>query len=698
MLFFFALSLVSSYEFRQKIIYRQGDQGSKWYRIPVIGTTSDNRLMTITDARWQHSEDLPNNISLVVKYSSDKGLTWTDSQQITKPNIRGYGDAALVIDRRTGTIVVLYNGQNGLWGSTPSNPMRQFVLKSYDNGKTWSEPKDITDFIYGSGCSDPVRSKWYAVFITSGSATQLRDGTIMAAIVVRHQSSGTNFLNYAIYSHDLGETWEVSQESAIKSGDTKGDESKVLEINNGDVIMSIRTAGKRRFAYSHDKGKTWDKPIQTSISDSNCNGDFVRLTSIRDGFDKDRIVHTVPFNSPPQRKNVSMLLSYDEGKTWPVSKVINPKMSGYSVVTMDHDGMIHVYYEENVNPNVYDYNFSMTVASFNLEWLTDGKDSFKKAEGIDWCICDNSELECTSTCPVGSVRLSTILFEQYSKYPQYPTSFKYTFVSQTDKVALDLSTSGLLNAEFNNKFGKKQGIKVSGSGGSKPVLKFKNMIVYTNVDSLNSFGSTTFDDSYLKLDDNIVRIEVGRTKVRISKESILADSDSAVITTNEFNFNHYQTAKTLKILNGISDIPGEESAQVKTKIIIENHTKISIEGHWEPEDVHSLTIYKPTSNIVFGLLVSDQIIYENLLIVEEGKTNTPFPLPKQTPKATQPTNPDEDISGGDRTEKPSSSAGTVAAVVVVIIVIIVAGAIVGVFIWRKKNDSGKNIAVKAELV
>lgn len=457
--------------------------------------------------------------------------------------------------------------------------------------------------------------------------------------------------------------------------------------------MSIRTSGIRRFAYSHDAGNTWDKPVDTSIVDSNCNGDIIRLTSIKDGYDKDRIIHTIPFNKPSERKNVSVLLSYDEGSSWPVSKVINPKMSGYSAATIDHDGMIHVYYEENVNPNVYDYNFNMSVASFSLEWLTDGKDTIKKSEGIDWCVCDGSELECAGGCPSGSFSFSTKVFDQYyDSYWEYPTKLKYTLMSEVKAASLDLSIPGLTRAEYNNKMSAKQSLRISGSGRSTPTLQFHNMIINTDIDTLNHFGESKFEDSYIKLDEMISKIEIGKTKIRITKKSALLGSTTAVLTTSEFGINIYHTDYAIKIVNGISDMPGEEKALVKTKLSVENKTRINIVGKWEKQNVQCLTIYKPTANMHFAILTSDPTIYDNLLIIEAGKPITPFPQPKPTE------NQGEDSNINDK-NKSKTPTGTIVGIVIGVIIVIVACAVVGFFIWKKKHNNPRhNSAINNRMV
>jgi len=71
-------------------------------------------------------------------------------------------------------------------------------------------------------------------------------------------------------------------------------------------------------------------------------------------------------------------MSYDEGETWPVSKVIDPGIAGYSDMAVTPDGMIHLLYEGGIIKGMGDNHYknqAMSVVSFNLEWLTEGADS-----------------------------------------------------------------------------------------------------------------------------------------------------------------------------------------------------------------------------------------------------------------------------------------------------------------------------------
>jgi sialidase-1 len=67
-------------------------------------------------------------------------------------------------------------------------------------------------------------------------------------------------------------------------------------------------------------------------------------------------------------------MSYDEGETWPVSRTLEEGWSGYSDLAVAKDGTALCLYERGgIDDNAF-RTAALTVARFNLEWLTSGKD------------------------------------------------------------------------------------------------------------------------------------------------------------------------------------------------------------------------------------------------------------------------------------------------------------------------------------
>ncbi len=70
------------------------------------------------------------------------------------------------------------------------------------------------------------------------------------------------------------------------------------------------------------------------------------------------------------RRKMAVRLSYDEGQTWPVARLIDPGRAAYSCPAVLPDGRITLLYEcgeESANERIH-------LARFSLEWLTKGED------------------------------------------------------------------------------------------------------------------------------------------------------------------------------------------------------------------------------------------------------------------------------------------------------------------------------------
>lgn len=355
---------------KRRLVFAPGDYNSTNWRIPALLQLSDGTLLAITDKRKYNETDLPEDIDIVSRYSTDGGFTWSEPVTIAEGQGRekGYGDAAIV-EADNGDVVCTFVGGNGLWASTESNPISSYVTVSHDKGRTWETPQNITDILWGSKCNNTERKTFTHSFFGSGNGLRLIRGEHAGRILfVAAMGSGSQLHNYTVYSDDNGATWSVSERAF-----TNGDEAKVVELNDGHVLMSIRQNGYRGYSISTDGGETWGTQSSwNEINTNACNGDIIRYTATDKGFDKDRLLHSIP--NAPSRQNVSIFISYDEGETWPAVKSICPYNSVYSSLTILPDGTIGAYVEENPEGAC-----SLYFMNFSLEWLTDGQDIYTPA-------------------------------------------------------------------------------------------------------------------------------------------------------------------------------------------------------------------------------------------------------------------------------------------------------------------------------
>lgn len=358
-------------------LLRPGDYNSTNYRIPAVITARNNDIVAVTDKRKYNNTDLPEDIDIVCNVSSDGGHTWTEPYTIAYGTGygKGFGDCALALTNDDSGIIAAYVGGPGFWGSTPTNPLRMYISRSNDNGMTWTEPEDITYQIYGAECEDPERQNWLGGFFGSGNGLLTSTGRIMFVVAMRENDNREAICNHAVYSDDNGFTWKVSGRASVG-----GDEAKVTELVDGRILMSIRHGGNRWYNISEDGGMTWKETTSEwpEINSTACNGDMIRYTSVKDGDDKNRLLHSSPVGS--SRSNVTLFISYDEGESWPVSRCIVPYSSAYSSICILPDNTIGFYVEEAYTG---EGDYCTVFYNFSLNWLTKGEDGFESVPEVN---------------------------------------------------------------------------------------------------------------------------------------------------------------------------------------------------------------------------------------------------------------------------------------------------------------------------
>ena len=154
-------------------------------------------------------------------------------------------------------------------------------------------------------------------------------------------------------------------------------------------MLNVRSESKahRRIVVTSKDGATgWSAPkFDDALLEPICMAGIVRYSLATNG-GKNRILFSNPHNLETSkgepvpgknrdRKNVSIKISYDEGRTWPVNKTVEPGASMYSDIAVTPAGTILSFYGRGTKPGFA--GDALTLARYNLEWLTDGKDTGK---------------------------------------------------------------------------------------------------------------------------------------------------------------------------------------------------------------------------------------------------------------------------------------------------------------------------------
>jgi sialidase-1 len=148
-------------------------------------------------------------------------------------------------------------------------------------------------------------------------------------------------------------------------------------------VRVVSDKNRRVVVTSKDGAHQWSKPrFQEDLPDPICFASLVRLSTKKKG-GKSRILFSNPdnltradgrTNVSKDRRNLTISLSYDEGQSWPLRKSLEAGSAGYSDLAVSSDGTIWDLYEAGGTfPNE-----RLVLARFNLDWLTNGKDSWEK--------------------------------------------------------------------------------------------------------------------------------------------------------------------------------------------------------------------------------------------------------------------------------------------------------------------------------
>jgi len=377
-------------------LFEAQKDGYALYRIPGIVTTKRGTVLAYCEARKSDRGDW-GTIDLLLRRSTDGGKTWgARTNFATVPGPKEKNPVALAQKLATPGEVT-YNNPVAIPDANGAvhflfclEYARCFYLRTDDDGFTFSKPVEIT------AAFDKFRPEydWKVLATGPGHGIQLKTGRFVVPVWLSlgtgghaHRPSVTS----VIYSDDLGRTWSRGEIAGPNEGEWNiPNETCAVQLADGRVLLNMRSeskANRRLLTTSRDGATGWSRPqFHDQLLEPICMASMVRLSEAPA---KNRLLFSNPHNltradgkeapgKSRDRKNVSVKLSYDEAATWPVSKTIEPDFSGYSDLAVASDGTILLFYERGSTDGKDIYRTGLlTVARFNLEWLTDGKDALK---------------------------------------------------------------------------------------------------------------------------------------------------------------------------------------------------------------------------------------------------------------------------------------------------------------------------------
>lgn len=330
-----------------------GDDSVHSFRIPGLVTTSKGTLLAVYDVRRNSSKDLQGDIDVGLSRSQDGGQSWEPMRIIMDRGTwgdlpegeNGVGDPAILVDPQTGEIWVAALWMHGkadqmAWNSSkpgldPDETGQFLIVKSQDDGKTWSKPVNITSQI--------KNPEWNLFFNGPGKGIVMKDGTLV--FPAQYKDSEAMPFSTVIYSKDKGNTWQVG--SGAKSNTT---EAQVVELQDGSLMLNMRDnrGGSRSVAVTEDLGQNW---VEHSTSRSALPEPVCMASLIDNPFEDAMLLFSNPA-SEKGRSNITIKASLDDGKSWdPSQQVLLDEGTGwgYSCLTMINKKEVGILYESSVS-------------------------------------------------------------------------------------------------------------------------------------------------------------------------------------------------------------------------------------------------------------------------------------------------------------------------------------------------------------
>lgn len=325
-------------------------EGFANFRIPALAVSNEGTLLAFAEGRRVRSDHTKG--PLVLRRSEDSGQSWGPLQLIVQHGHDSLNNPSPIV-LLSGRILVVYQrfpenfhsraiSHEGVEfvipGLAGEGVQTNHLIYSDDDGLTWSAPQDITAQTKRTA---PVMAN----FTGPGPSLVLQNGPHAGRILLPScdftgEGRKRVFSSYATYSDDNGKSWQLGQH-ADNPANISADETQMVELAGGNLLMTVRARGQRMLAYSDDGGETFT-PLQAQLDlpDSGAMGSVVRWHDPELG---EVLLHSLSTaRIKGRRSRGAIYMSTDEGHNWPAHRVYHPGSFDYSSIAVLPNGGIGV--------------------------------------------------------------------------------------------------------------------------------------------------------------------------------------------------------------------------------------------------------------------------------------------------------------------------------------------------------------------
>ncbi len=284
---------------------------------------------------------------IALSRSYDEGKTWGPPETVLKLNDRGCTLQEVLIHEDGITIFgSIHVGCFDKWHTC--------TIKSSDNARTWSEPKDFEPMPRRTFIRNHFKTSWgewifpfqtYEVKNNDPETSPWHDGSFNTPSVG------------ALITADEGKTWSLS--NRVTGVDWA--ENNIVELTDKSLLMLVRADGTGCLwrSESKDKGRTWSKLVPTEIPNP---GAKFRLFRLKDG--RIILIHNpnpskdgaTATTNCPNRNPLAMWISDDDLKSWGYKRILTdfPGSHSYPGGFVDEkEEFVHFAFDYNRHDLIY---------------------------------------------------------------------------------------------------------------------------------------------------------------------------------------------------------------------------------------------------------------------------------------------------------------------------------------------------------
>ena len=299
--------------------------GSGHEGIPSICELSNDDLLCVF---YSGKYELSNDSAIYVTRLSKGSAEWDKPRRIIGGDDGVSRVNAVLLAGKDGALRCFYSNIEGGQNFEFARPCFRV---SHDGGATWGAEQRMPEpkFAHPTGTLFALKP------------LRLADGTVLlpANRESEHPDPKHGWTSLFYRSTDDGKSWTESAEILSTPGNIQ---PTAQQLADGSLVAFFRPRGRDGKLWrstSTDGGRTWAALERTPLDNPSSRSDFVVLPSGA------LVLACNP--SPRTRAPVSLLLSRDGGKTWPVRRDIEtgPGPYGYTAVVRTQDGRIHAAYD-----------------------------------------------------------------------------------------------------------------------------------------------------------------------------------------------------------------------------------------------------------------------------------------------------------------------------------------------------------------